>query len=62
MNITLYINWISAGVQARITPLTILIIKVQLEEEHASNIIRVNMQKNLAIATSEIYSINIFTF
>ena len=51
-------NWLSAYVQACNKPLSILIIKVELEEERASNKIKVNMRRNPALAMSDTHNIN----
>ena len=55
-------NWLSADVQARTKPPPITIIKAELEEECASNIIKVNMGRKPALATSEKYELKMSTF
>ena len=46
MNIAHLTNWFSSDLQARIKPLLIPLIMVELEEEHAINIIKVKMWRN----------------
>ena len=62
MKISQNTNYISTDVQARIKPLTIPIIILELEEELKINIIKVEMQRNPYMATSETYNTKIFKF
>ena len=55
-------NCISTDVQACINTLTIPLIKVWLEEDRVSNIIKVKMWRNPTSAMSETYNINMSTF
>ena len=61
MKIYQHTKWLNAYVQAHTRPPTILIIKVELEEERASNMINIKIQRNLASAMSEMYNINMTT-
>ena len=56
------VPWISADVQACIEPPLIPLIKVELEELHATHIIRVEIQINPSQATPERYKLNISTY
>ena len=55
-------NWLSPYVHTYIEPLPIPLIKVELEEEHVSNIIKVKMWRNPTPDTSDTYNINMSTF
>ena len=55
-------NCLSTDVQALIEPPPIPLIKVDLEEERASNIIKVKMRRNPALAASETYELKMATF
>ena len=54
--------WISSDVQARIEPPPIPLVKLELEDEHATHIIKVKIQTNQSQAASDMYNININTF
>ena len=54
--------WLSADVQACIEPPLIPLTKVKLEELHATNIIKVKIQRNPSQATLETYKMNMSTF
>ena len=54
--------WISAYVQACIETHKTPLIKAELEELHATHIIKVNIRRNPSQATSETYNMNISTF
>ena len=54
--------WISTDVQARIEPPPTSLIKVGLEELHATHIIKVKMRKNPSQDISETYNMNMYTF
>ena len=43
-------------------PPLIMLIKLKLEEERASNIIKIKMRRNLASATSDTYKLGTATF
>ena len=62
MEMSQYDNWLSTDVQAHIGPPSILLIKVELEEESASNTIKVKIWRNPSTAMSETYNINMYTF
>ena len=62
MSIHINTNCISADVQADIEPPPIPLIKVELEEEKASDIIRINMRWNPKLSASEMYKLKISTF
>ena len=54
--------WLSADVKARIeTPLTTL-VEADLEEQKATNIIKVDIWRNPSQATLETYKVNMYTF
>ena len=55
-------NWLSLYVHTYIEPLPIPLIKVEREEEHVSNIIKVKMWRNPTPDTSDTYNINMSTF
>ena len=54
--------WLSADVKAHIEPTPIPLTKVELEELHSNQIIRVKMRRNPSQDTSETYNMNMFTF
>ena len=56
------VPWLSADIQARTKPLLTPLIKAYLEEQKASNIIKVKIRRNLSQVTSETYKVNIYTF
>ena len=62
MKISQNSNWVSADLQARIDPPNILLVDVEPEYQLASKIIKVEMWRKLATATSEKYNINMYTF
>ena len=55
-------NCLSTDVQALIEPPPIPLIKVDLEEERASNIIKVKMRRKLTSAMSETHNLNLSMF
>ena len=52
------VPWISADVQARIEPPSISLIRVELEELHATHIIKADIWRNHSQATPEKYKMN----
>ena len=62
MNITKIANCLSADSQSHIEPPMIPIIKVELEEERVSNIIKVNKRRKLDSATYDTYKLKMVTF
>ena len=56
------VTWLSADIQARIKPPPIPIIKLEVDDERTTNIIKVKMRRNPSSAASKTYSINMNTF
>ena len=54
--------WLRSNVQACIETPQIPLIKVDLQELHATNIIKVKIQRTPSQATSETYKMNMSTF
>ena len=54
--------WLSADVQARIETPLITLIEADLEEQKATNIIKVEIWRNLSQATLETYKFNMYNF
>ena len=54
--------WLSADMQARIEPPPITLIKLEVDDDRTTNIIKVKMRRNPSPPTSETYSINMNTF
>ena len=55
-------TWLRADVQAHIEPFTIPLIKLEVDNEHTTNIIKVKIHRNPSSAASEMHNIKINTF
>ena len=55
-------NWLSADMHARIKPLPIPLIKLEVEDDRTTHIIKVNMRRNESSAASKKYNANMNTF
>ena len=55
-------TWLSADIQVQIEPTPIPLIKVELEEQRESNIIKVEIRRNPSQAASETYKVNMYKF
>ena len=56
------VGWISADMQARIEPLPIPLIKLEVDDYCTTHIIKVKMRRNPSSAASEKYNVNMNTF
>ena len=56
------VGCISSDMQARIEPPPILLIKLEVDDNRKTHIIKVKMQRNPSSATSETYNVNMNTF
>ena len=54
--------WLSADMQARIEPPPITLIKLEVDDDRTTNIIKVKMRRNPSSAASEMYNVNMNTF
>ena len=53
--------WLSADMHARIKPLPIPLIKLEVEDDRTTHIIKVNMRRNESSAASKKYNSNMNT-
>ena len=54
--------WISADMQARIDPPPIPLIKLEVDDDRTTHIIKVKMRRNPSSVASKTYNININMF